>query len=63
VGADNHRLAPAKPIPWSDVAGVSALLQELLDHAQGNSETLSNLDARALIVVIRGKDPFPQVQR
>ena len=27
VGTDNHRLAPAEPIPWSDVAGVTALLQ------------------------------------
>jgi len=52
VGADNHRLAPAEAIPWRDVACVSALLQELLDHAQGNPEPMSNFGARTLVIVI-----------
>jgi hypothetical protein len=63
VSADNHRLAPAEPIPWRDVARVSALLQELLDHPKGNPEPMSNFDARTLVIVIGSKDSFTQIQR
>jgi hypothetical protein len=41
---------------WSNFAGVSALLQELLDHTQGDRETAGNLGAGTPGVVIRGKD-------
>ena len=49
-------------MPRSDVAGAPALLQELLDHAQGNPETMGNLVARALIVVVGSQDSFTQIQ-
>jgi hypothetical protein len=62
VGTDYHRLAPAEPIPGADVAGVPALLQQLLDHAQGDPETMGDLGARPLIVVIGGQDSFTQIQ-
>ena len=37
--ATNHRLASAEPVSRGDVASVPTLLQEFLDHAQGNPET------------------------
>ena len=48
-------------MPRRDVARVSALLQKLLDHAQGNPEPMSNLGARTLTTVIGGKDSFTQI--
>jgi hypothetical protein len=63
MSGHNHRLAPAEPIPGSKVAGVSALLQQLLDHAQGNPETMGNLSAGAFLMVIGSKDSFTKIQR
>jgi len=63
VGADNHRLAPAEPVSGSDVAGVSARLQEFLDHAQGNAETVGDLGPRAFLMVIGSQNSFPKIQR
>jgi hypothetical protein len=58
VGTDNHRLAPGKAMSWSNVACAPTLLKEFLDHAQGHPETVSNLGASALVVVIGSKDSF-----
>ena len=63
MGAHNHRLAPTEPMPGSDVAGAPTLLEELLDHAQGNPETMGNFGPRAFVVVVGRKDSFPQIQR
>jgi hypothetical protein len=63
VGSDNQRLAPAEPKPWGDIAGVSALLQQFLDHAQRNPKTVGDLGPGALVVVVGSKDSFPKIQR
>ena len=63
MGTDNHRLAPGKVMPGSDVAGSPTLLQELLDHAKGDPETVGNLSASAFRVVIAKEDSFTKIQR
>ena len=63
MGGDNHRFAPGIAMPWRDVAGAPTLLQELLDHAQGDPKTVGNLGASALSVVVGRKDSFTQIQR
>ena len=63
MGTHNHRLAPTKPMPGSDVAGAPTLLEEFLDHAQGNPETMRNFGARAFVAVIGGEDSLTQIQR
>lgn len=49
-------------MPGSDVAGVPALLEELLDHAQGNPETMGHFGARAFVVVVGTEDSLTQIQ-
>ena len=56
VGAHNHRLAPGKVMPGSDVADTPPLLQELLDHAQRDPETAGHLGTRTFLVVIGKKE-------
>ena len=63
VGGDNHRLASAEPASRGNVAGAPTLLQELLDHAEGNPETVGNLRPGALPVIIGSQDSFAQIQR
>jgi hypothetical protein len=41
---------------------VATLLEELLDHAQRNPETPGYLLAGALVGVVGGQNPFPQIQ-
>ena len=50
-------------MPWSDIAGAPTLLQEFLNHAQGDSETVGNVGPGALVVVIGSQDSFAQIQR
>lgn len=59
----NHRFAPTETMPWGNITGVSTLLQELLNHAEGHAEAVSNLRASALVVVVGRKDSFTQIQR
>jgi len=47
----------------ADLTGASALLQELLDHAERNLVPSRNLVAGALAVIVGSQDPFAQVQR
>ena len=63
VGGDNHRLAPGKTMPRRDVASAPALLEELFDHTQGNTEAVSNFGPAPLVVVIRREDSFTEIQR
>lgn len=63
MGPHNHRLAPAEPMSGGDVAGAPTLLEEFLDHAQGNPETMGHFRARAFVVVVGRKDSLPQIQR
>jgi len=41
---------------------VPTLLEELLDQAQRYAKSLRNLGPRALMVVVRGEDSFPQIK-
>jgi len=50
-------------MPWSDVAGAPTLLQELLDHAEGDPKTAGHLGTSALIVVVGRKNSFTEIQR
>ena len=59
----NHRLAPTKAMAGSDVAGAPTLLEEFLDHAQGNPEPTRNFGARAFVAVVGREDSLPQIQR
>ena len=63
VDGNNHRLAPGITMPGRNVTRPPPLLQELLDHAQGNPKTPGNLRAGALSVVVRRKDSFTEIQR
>lgn len=60
---DNHRLAASKVMPWREVTRASALLKELLDHAQGNPETMGNLGTCALVVIVGCQDSLTEIQR
>ena len=51
-----------KTVAWRNVPRSPALLQELLDQAEGNPETPGNLLAVALFLIVRGQDTFPQIQ-
>ena len=49
-------------MPWRNIAGLPTLLEELLDHAQGDAEPVRHLGTRSFIVVVRNQDSFTQVQ-
>ena len=63
MGRQDHRLAPGETVARTDLPGPSALLQELLDHAQRNPVTIADLHASPLFKVIGSQNPFAQVQR
>jgi len=63
VGGENHRFAPGTVMSRSNVAGAPTLLEELLDHAQGDPETVGNLGPSALSMVVRRKDSFTEIRR
>jgi hypothetical protein len=63
VGGQNHRFAPGTVMPGSNVAGEPTLLKELLNHAQGDPETVGDLGPSALSMVVRRKDSFTEIQR
>jgi hypothetical protein len=63
VGGNDHRLAPGQVMPRSDVARAPPLLQELLNHPEGNPKTIGNLSTSAFVVVIAIKNPLPEIQR
>ena len=48
-------------MPGRDVAGAPPLLQQLLNHAQRDPETVGNLDARAFRAVIGKKNAFTEI--
>ena len=63
MSGDYHRLAPSKTMPRRNVTGAPTLLQKLLDHTEGDTETVGNFDTSALVVVIGRKNPFTEIQR
>jgi hypothetical protein len=63
MGGNNHRLASSKVMPWRNVPGAPALLEELLDHAQRDSETVGDFGTGAFLVVVGAKNSFTEIQR
>jgi hypothetical protein len=63
VGWQDHGFSTGQVVPWSDVSGVATLLQEFLDHAEGDPETMGDLLAGALLLIVGRKDSFPKIQR
>jgi hypothetical protein len=62
MGAQDERFAPRIAVTGSNVAGVPALLQELLNHAQRDPETMGNFFTVSLLLVVGTEDSFTQVQ-
>jgi len=62
MGGDEERLAARETMARGNVAGATALLQEFLDHAQGDSIAAGDLLPSALVVVVSRQNPFPQIQ-
>jgi len=50
-------------MPWRNVPGAPALLEELLDHAQRDSETVGDFGTGAFLVVVGAKNSFTEIQR
>jgi len=62
VPGQDQRLAPGQMVPRADVPDVAALLEQLLDHAQGDPEAVCHLVPRCPSLVISLQNPFPQIQ-
>lgn len=62
MGGYNHGFAPGQAVPRGNVAGAPTLLEELLDQARGNAETMGHLGPSPLIVIVGSKNPFPQIE-
>jgi len=63
MGGQDHGLAPGETVARTDIPGSPALLQELLNHAQGNPVTVADLLSRPFLMIIGSQNPFAQVQR
>jgi hypothetical protein len=58
----NEGFTPGMAVARSDIPGAPALLQKLLDHAQGNPEAPGNFLTVSLLLVVGAEDSFTQVQ-
>jgi hypothetical protein len=56
VGVEDDRLAAAAMVTGGYVAGVAALMKELLDHAERDFETAGHLFARRITAIIGLED-------
>jgi hypothetical protein len=63
MGGKDHRLSPCKVMARGNVTRAPTLLQELLDHPQGDPEAMSNLGPGAFLMVISINDPLAEIQR
>jgi hypothetical protein len=61
VTGENHGLAAAAVMKGGDAAGVAALLDELLDHAQRHFEASCHLLAGDIPAVMGLEDAFAQI--
>lgn len=50
-------------LPRFDASGAAALLDELLNHAQGDTQARCDLLAGSLLIIIRGEDALAQIKR
>jgi hypothetical protein len=62
MAGDDAGFASGAVMLGADVAQATALLEQLLDHAQGDPETVGHLLPGALIGIIGGQNPFSQIQ-
>ena len=62
VGGKNAWLGTRKAVARGNVARSPALLQELLDQAEGDSITAGDFLAGAVLLVVRGQNALPQIQ-
>ena len=58
----NLGFASGEVVARREVAGMTPLLEEFLDHAQRNPKALSNFVASAFASVVGGQNPFPKIQ-
>jgi len=63
MGAEDPGLAPGETMARSDIPGPPPLLQEFLYHPEGNPVTPGNSIPGPLLVIVRGQNPFAQIQR
>jgi hypothetical protein len=61
MGWNDKRFASGAMVPWRNVAGASALLQELFDHAKRDAIASPDLLASAFLIVVRSQDSFTQI--
>lgn len=61
VGGEDEGLASAAVVAGADVAGVAALLDELLDEAEGHLETAGNLFAGGVPTVVCLEDALTDI--
>jgi len=62
MGVQDERFAPGITVTGSDVPGAPPLLQEFLDQAQRDTETMGNFFTVSLLLVMGVEDSFTQVQ-
>ena len=63
VGVENDGLAAAAMMAGSDVASVTALLEELLDHAERHLETAGHLFTGDIAAIISLEDAMTEIHR
>jgi hypothetical protein len=61
VGVEDDGFAAAAMMAGSDVAGVAALMEQLLDHAQGHFETAGHLLAGRITAIIGFEDALTEI--
>ena len=62
MGDQDERFASGKTVTRSDVSSAPTLLQEFLDQAQRDPETMGNFFAVSFLLVVGTEDSFTQVQ-
>ena len=62
MGTQDKRFASGITVAGSNVSGAPALLQEFLDQAQRDPETMGNFFTVSLLLVVGREDSFTQVQ-
>jgi hypothetical protein len=62
VPVKNLGLTPGEVMARSDVASATALLEQLLDCAQGNPKAMGDFGSGAFVGIVSSQYPFAQIQ-
>lgn len=62
MGTEDLWLAPRAMVLGTDVAETATLLDQLLDHAQGNAEAVSDLIPCYITFIVGGQDSLTEVE-